>query len=146
MTRKNDKALGMNRAIARRDFLQGAAIGTAAIAAGNLRAAAASETLAQNVPGYYPPTRMGLRGSHPGSFEAAHEVRDGDFWNQAKGLKDTGENFDLVIVGGGISGLSAAYFWRKANPKARVLIIENHDDFGGHAKRNEFHLNGRMEL
>ncbi|HEX3808394.1 MAG TPA: NAD(P)-binding protein [Rhizomicrobium sp.] len=147
MAGKNDKELGMNRAIARRDFLQGAAIGTAAIASGSLPASAAqSETLTQNAPGYYPPTRLGLRGSHPGSFEAAHEVRDGDFWNHASGLEDTGETFDLVVVGGGISGLSAAYFWRKANPKARILIIENHDDFGGHAKRNEFHLGGRMEL
>ena len=145
---KNDKELGMDRAIARRDFLQGAAIGTAAITAGHIPSASAREAehLAQNQPGYYPPTRLGLRGSHPGSFEAAHEVRDGDFWNHAPGLEDTGESFDLVIAGGGISGLSAAHFYRAAKPDARILILENHDDFGGHAKRNEFHLGGRMEL
>jgi len=55
--------------------------------------------------------------------------------------------YDLVIVGGGISGLAAAYFFReKAGPSARILILENHDDFGGHAKRNEFHLGGKLQL
>ena len=51
-----------------------------------------------------------------------------------------GEEFDLVVVGGGISGLAAAYFYRQARPNARILILDNHDDFGGHAKRNEFHV------
>ena len=150
MSEKRDRELGMERPIARRDFLQGAAIGTVAAAAGGLppalAAAAAQEKLAQNDPGYYPPTRLGMRGSHPGSFEGAHEVRDGDFWNHAEGVEDTGESFDLVIAGGGISGLSAAHFYLQAKPKAKILIIENHDDFGGHAKRNEFHVDGRTLL
>ena len=102
--------------------------------------------LAQNDPAYYPPTRMGLRGSHPGSFEAAHEVRDGDFWRGAATLHDTGEDFDLIVVGGGISGLSTAYFYRQAKPSAKILILDNHDDFGGHAKRNEFQVGGRTYL
>ncbi|MGA9796262.1 MAG: NAD(P)-binding protein [Rhizomicrobium sp.] len=140
-----DKELGMDRPIARRDFLQGAAVSAATLALAS-KAQAQATPRTQDTPGYYPPTSLGMRGSHPGSFEAAHEVRDGDFWNSAKGLEDTGETFDLVVVGGGISGLSAAHFWRKAHPKARILIIENHDDFGGHAKRNEFHVGGRMEL
>ena len=55
-------------------------------------------------------------------------------------------SYDLVVVGGGISGLSAAHFYRAKNPRAKILILENHDDFGGHAKRNEFHVGGRMEL
>lgn len=143
----NDKELGLNRPIARRDFLQGAAITT--LAAGlppELAAAAETEKPAQDAPGYYPPTRLGMRGSHPGSFEAAHELRDGDFWNGATTLHDTGEDFDLVVVGGGISGLAAAYFYGQARPKAKILILENHDDFGGHAKRNEFHIQGHMLL
>src|SRR5262249_55553997 len=131
----------------RRDFLQGAAMGTAAAFAGLPPASAApTEAEPQNAPGYYPPTRTGLRGSHPGAFEAAHEVRDGDFWNKAQGLEDGAESYDLVVVGGGISGLSAAYFYRAGKPKARILVLENHDDFGGHAKRNEIHVNGRMLL
>ncbi|HEY6578705.1 MAG TPA: FAD-dependent oxidoreductase, partial [Rhizomicrobium sp.] len=145
MSKKTDRALGMGRKIARRDFLQGVAIG---VAVGGLapELARAAETEAQNAPDYYPPTRLGMRGSHPGSFEAAHELRDGDFWNHASSLIDTEESYDLVVVGGGISGLSAAYFYRAAKPHAKILVIENHDDFGGHAKRNEFHVNGRVEL
>ncbi len=53
------------------------------------------------------------------------------------------ETYDLVVVGGGISGLAAAWFYRRARPSARILILDNHDDFGGHAKRNEFTLDGR---
>ena len=144
---KGDKDLGLSRNIARRDFLQGAAITTLASGlAPELAAAAEAEKLAQAAPGYYPPTRLGLRGSHPGSFEAAHELRDGDFWNGATALHDSGEEFDLVIVGGGISGLSAAYFYRQARPNAKILILDNHDDFGGHAKRNEFHVGGHTLL
>ena len=75
-----DKELGLDRPIARRDFLQGAAIATLTSGlAPELAAAADAEKLAQNQQGYYPPTRLGMRGSHPGSFEAAHELRDGDF-------------------------------------------------------------------
>src|SRR5262249_38410838 len=77
-----------------------------------------------------------MRGSHPGSFESAHALRDGHA--EATAI-DTGEKYDLVVVGGGISGLAAAYFYRKsAGPSAKILILDNHDDFGGHAKPNEF--------
>jgi spermidine dehydrogenase len=147
--KKNDSGLGMDRPIARRDFLQGAAIGVAMTGLAPelaAAAAAAAEAEAQNVAGYYPPTRLGMRGSHPGAFEAAHELRDGDFWNKATSLEDTGEHYDLIVVGGGISGLSAAHFYLAKRPSAKILIIENHDDFGGHAKRNEFHVGGRTHL
>ncbi|HYM23681.1 MAG TPA: NAD(P)-binding protein, partial [Vicinamibacterales bacterium] len=60
---------------------------------------------------------------------------------------DIGESYDLVVVGGGISGLAAAYFFREAvGRQARILVLDNHDDFGGHAKRNEFRHEGRMML
>jgi spermidine dehydrogenase len=88
----------------------------------------------------------GLRGSHAGSFEDAHKERDGDFWPGRSAPEETGERYDLIVVGGGISGLSAARFFRQAQPKAKILILDNHDDFGGHAKRNEFHLDGRLHL
>jgi spermidine dehydrogenase len=83
----------------------------------------------------YPPIRTGLRGSHAGSFEVAHQLRNGRRWED---VEDTDESYDLVVVGAGISGLSAAWFYREANPDARILVLDNHDDFGGHAKRNEF--------
>ena len=138
----------MHRKITRRDFLNGAAltIGVASLPSSSFAAFDASADT-QKSPDYYPPALTGIRGSHPGSFEVAHSLRDGTFWEGAGTPIDTGEVYDLVVVGGGISGLSAAHFLRKvAGPKARILILENHDDFGGHAKRNEFHASQPMRL
>jgi spermidine dehydrogenase len=114
--------------------------------AGSAKAAdaAAGATASQDGPGYYPPLLTGMRGSHPGSFEAAHALRDGA---AAPHGEDAGESYDLVVVGAGISGLAAAHFFRaRTSPRSRVLVLDNHDDFGGHAKRNEFNLGGRTEL
>jgi spermidine dehydrogenase len=147
--RSRDRILGMDQPITRRDFLNGVAIGATAAAAGPLFAAssadaAAADTAAQNAPDYYPPLLTGMRGSHPGSFEDAHALRDGRTWPAAT---DTGEEYDLIVVGGGISGLAAAHFYRtQKQGKNRVLILDNHDDFGGHAKRNEFNLDGHLNL
>jgi spermidine dehydrogenase len=142
----------MSRAtITRRDFLNGVAFGTGGTIAGGLLpdfmvTALAGGPALQDAAEYYPPTRTGLRGNHPGSFEGAHRLRDGDFWSQADKIADTNEAYDLVVVGGGISGLAAAYFYRARHADARILILDNHDDFGGHAKRNEFELGGRLAL
>ena len=88
-----------------------------------------------------------MRGSQPGSFDVAHALRDGTFWDTAGEPTDTGEVYDLIVVGGGISGLAAAYFYRKrAGTKVRILIVDNHDDFGGHARRNEFQVGKRLLL
>jgi spermidine dehydrogenase len=101
-----------------------------------------SKGITQSDPGYYPPALTGMRGSHPGSFETAHALRDGKRWKTA-GASDTGEHYDLVVVGGGISGLAAAYFYRQAHGAGvKILVLDNHDDFGGHAKRNEFRSGG----
>ena len=142
-----DRYLGMDRPITRRDFLNGMAIaiGASLLPRNALNEATGAE--AQGRPGYDPPTLTGMRGSQPGSFEIAHSLRDGTFWQSASKAKDTGESYDLVVVGGGISGLAAAHFFRQqAGQSARILILENHDDFGGHARRNEFHLGGRLQL
>jgi len=142
-----DHDLGMDRPIERRDFLGGTLIGAAALAAGlGPACGSASDVAPQDRPGYYPPWLNGLRGSHPGSFEAAHRLRDGDFWAAAGKTPAPREAYDLVVVGGGISGLSAAYFFRQQKPDARILILENHDDFGGHAKRNEYMFGKRLSL
>jgi spermidine dehydrogenase len=123
--------------ITRRDFLNGTAL---AVAAGLTPAA---QLAAQ--PGRYPPALTGLRGQHIGSFETAHALaREGRRFDFEGAPID--ERYDLVVVGGGISGLAAAWFYRRAQPGARILILDNHDDFGGHAKRNEFQLSGRLEL
>src|ERR1700722_20269472 len=144
--RKNRKSTGA--AITRRDFLDGVALTAGAMASGLLPTAIATaeEAAAQDAAGYYPPSLTGLRGNHPGSFEAAHALRDNDFWTQAGAPIGTGEIYDLVIVGGGSSGLAAAHFYRAKRPRARILILDNHDDVGGHAKRNEFMLGGRLAL
>jgi spermidine dehydrogenase len=136
----------MKRNITRRDFLNGVAvIAGACLTPWHL--VAAGEVDPEQSADYYPPALTGLRGSHPGSFDVAHALRDGAFWDTAGAPQDTGETYDLVVVGGGISGLSAAHFYRKvAGANARILILDNHDDFGGHAKRNEFQVGGRTLL
>ena len=148
MHNRRDKQLGMSRKITRRDFLNGAALALgAAITPSPLFAAFDEPTNPEKSSAYYPPALTGLRGSHPGSFDAAHSLRDGTFWDHAGKPADTGETYDLIVVGGGISGLSAAHYFRKvAGTKARVLILDNHDDFGGHAKRNEFRVDNQFRL
>jgi spermidine dehydrogenase len=136
----------MHRKITRRDFINGVAV-TAGAAMMPWHLLVEDVKDPTKSPAYYPPALTGMRGSHPGSFDAAHALRDGTFWDSAGKPEDTGETYDLIIVGGGISGLSAAHFYRKViGTKARILILDNHDDFGGHAKRNEFRVNNAFRL
>jgi spermidine dehydrogenase len=148
-----DRDLGMSRKITRRDFLDGVAL----VVGGSVLASTApwlhglgfadSAFAPEKDPNYYPPALMGMRGNHEGSYTSAHSLRDGEFWDSAGKPESTGEKYDLVVVGGGISGLAAAYFYRqRAGATARILILDNHDDFGGHAKRNEFRAGNRLLL
>lgn len=133
----------MRDRVTRRDFLNGTQV---AIGASLLSPWA--KVFGSNAPpfelgaDYYPPAKSGLRGSHVGSWETMHARVSGKTWLQSP----PGEEFDLVVVGGGISGLSAAHFYRSENPDARVLVLDNHDDFGGHAKRNEFQVDGDTRI
>ena len=141
--------------IKRRDFINGAVIG----AGGLLLTGCGKEVVTEipvtaDAPGffsppdpsaYYPPTLTGMRGSHEGSFEVAHELA----WrgNKPARYETLNEHYDLIVVGAGMSGLAAArYYQQKMGTDARILILDNHDDFGGHAKRNEFHQDGKMML
>ncbi len=155
--RRDDRRLGMDRPITRRDFINGVGVAITGSMLGS--AWGCSEEVAESGVGagapfqprmqstYYPPSLTGMRGSHLGSFEVAHRLRDGERWENLGPEADTDELYDLVVVGGGLSGLSAAYFFRqKASSNARILILDNHDDFGGHAKRNEFYSGDRMLL
>jgi len=160
---KRDRDLGMGREISRRDFLNGTAVGIGGLLASQTALAAlapaefamrtgtpqadAPPFAPEQAADYYPPALTGMRGNHDDTFTYAHRLRDGEPWDADGGPQFTGETYDLVVVGGGISGLAAAYFFRKtAGEKARVLVLDNHDDFGGHAKRNEFHSGGRLLL
>lgn len=144
--KSSDRNLGMDRSISRRDLLLG--MGASAASTFIPSQVFANEMLRlEGVNGgYYPPKLTGLRGSHAGSFEVAHELaREGRRNWGAVSEPDT-DLYDLVVVGAGVSGLSAAYFYRQENPEARILILDNHDDFGGHAKRNEMQAAGRTLL
>ena len=138
----------MDRPITRRAFLNGVGIATTGslLGTGWLTGCSSRESAPGMDVDYYPPALTGLRGSHDGSFEAAHDLRDGRL-RSLGATTDTGEAYDLVVVGGGLSGLAAAYFFRKAEgPDSKILILDNHEDFGGHAKRNEFSSGGRTLL
>lgn len=139
--------------LTRRGFVRAASVAGTALATGAVAATpGAASPASGGLPvhagepgGYYPPLRTGLRGSHAGAFEVAHALRDGEQVGQAL-AGPAHETYDLVVVGGGISGLSAALFYRDRNPQAKILILENHDDIGGHAKRNEFRVRGHTLL
>lgn len=94
---------------------------------------------------YYPPSLLGLRGSNNASYQFAHMLRDGDKFDFS--IIKPKEEYDLVIVGAGISGLAAAFFYQeKFGKDKKILILDNHDDFGGHARRNEFNLKDQTIL
>jgi len=130
--------------ITRRDFINGTLM---AAGASMLPFGCTSDIVLNKIdPLYYPPSLTGLRGSHPGSNTHSHARA----WNKKSDWGPTTElkeNYDLVVVGGGLSGLAAAYFFQQKHGKdKKVLILDNHDDFGGHAKRNEHTIDGKMVL
>jgi spermidine dehydrogenase len=148
---RSDGELGMGRDITRRDFIHGVALASLALSvpgcldpeADGMDVGIVGDPGARHR--HYPPTLTGIRGSHPGSFEVAHELA----WEgrRPENPTDLDQAYDLVVVGGGISGLAAAHYYRKRfGDGARILVLDNHDDFGGHAKRNEFHQGGEMRL
>ena len=129
MRKPSDKKLGMQRAITRRDFVQGAAVaGGAALQTGvlglpNIATASTSidATVQSTMASDYPPTKTGMRGSHPGAYEIAHALaRDGATFPEPTA---TDEHYDLVVVGAGISGLAAAHYYQKRfGPKSKILL------------------------
>src|SRR3982074_3382601 len=121
--KRRNQELGMHCPITRRDFLNGVAIGAGGLIAADpmLAALLHEERNPETAADYYPPALTGMRGNHDGTFTYAHQLRDGKRWDSAGGAANTGETYDLVVVGGGISGLAAAYFYRKrAGTRARI--------------------------
>ena len=147
---ERDRKIGMGSSITRRDFLNGfgIAVGGSVLLPDTKwfeRFGLPQSPLSPDKSSaYYPPALTGMRGTTDAVMEVGHALRDGNTWNAPS---PDAESYDLIVVGGGISGLSAAYFFRQvAGPKAKILILENHDDFGGHARRNEFQTSQRMIL
>ena len=126
----------MGERITRRDFLDGVAC--AIVASG----VAPSVAHGQQASASYPPERTGYGGSRPEDFSIAHGMRDGLRYDL--GSRPVAERYDVVVIGAGIGGLATAHYLRKARPRIRILILDNHDDFGGHARRNEFSVDGRF--
>lgn len=151
---RRDRQLGMDREISRRDFLGGSVATAATLGIGvgcapsrpALPAGPVGRTGTPPPAAKHPPSRLGLRGSHEGAFEVAHQLGREKRTDWGPATEPDPETYDLIVVGAGVSGLAAALFFRDQNPGARVLLLENHDDFGGHAKRNEFEWNGRTIL
>lgn len=132
--------LGMNKPISRRDFLNGALLATAGLL---LHGNAPTISPADAFDGY------GGIGDHCHSngntwevMTTGHAMRDGAFEHRLANAADTGEIYDLVAVGGGISGLAAGVFFQKYKG-GRCLVIDNHPIFGGEGKRNEFLVDGQ---
>lgn len=162
MSDTHDDPLGMHRRIARRDFINGV-LGTttalgiggvvplSALASGGPAGSVRAPVAVQPPPaadGDYPPAKTGMRGSgYTRAYETGHSLRDGTLVLDDSAVIDTGETHDLLVVGGGLSGLAAAYYYRKMQgADSRMLVMDNHDDFGGHAKRNEFEYGGRTMI
>src|SRR5262249_39131730 len=134
----------MDRPISRRDFLDGVAvtIGGAVLGAH----APMVDAQEMKLPSY-PPALTGLRGDQDQVFQYAHKLRDGKAWDSLGTPEKSSETYDLVVVGAGISGLAAAHFYQKRFGKnSRILLLDSHDDFGGHARRDEFEVDGRLLL
>ena len=130
-----DRQLGMDRPITRRDFMNGVALTVGGAALGSLAPHAAFGA----TPSGDPAKLTGMRGHSETAMSVMHSVRDGTFWDSAPAPTATGETYDLVVVGGGISGLSAALLYRQQKPDAKILILENNEEFGGHATPQRVH-------
>ena len=134
----------MTRKLSRRDFIGGIAVGAAGLHLSPLEAVAQGLLPAAAIgPDYYPPALTGIRGSHDGAFEVAHALaREGKSFPIPKQRSE--QVYNLVVVGAGISGLSAAKFFRDRHQgSSSILVLDNHDDFGGHARRNELDVDGK---
>jgi spermidine dehydrogenase len=151
MVRKNDRELGIDRAITRRDFIYGSSLlmgsALAGCDSGDSRAPVAVQDYGFDVGSdWYGPGGTGdyaaSHGNTPGLVRTAHDIRAGRFNDAALRVADSSEEFDLVIIGGGFAGLSAAHHFHRLNPSGRALILDNHPIFGGEAKRNDFEVNG----
>jgi len=158
--------LGLDARITRRDFVNGALVGAGAVvlAATSGTVAAAAGSARRKNPGE---PAIGAPAAGEDTFtgyggvgdyarangntwpvvQAAHRLRDGRYDSAALANAKAAGDFDLVVVGGGIAGLSAAhYFINATGAGRRVLLLENHAMLGGEARQNEFVVEGERLL
>jgi len=137
-----DEALGMDRPIHRRDFLNSTLLASGGALLTGLSPAqmlGAEDWTGYGGVGDYAHSN----GNTAEVMNAAHRIRDHAYDTLSKDVTDTGESFDCVVVGGGISGLAAALFFRRmAGTGKSCIVLDNHPIFGGEAKRNEFDVDG----
>jgi len=138
--------LGMNEPISRRDFLNGTlAVGAGLFLHGKLPATISPADAWNGYGGVGDYSHS--NGNTYEVMNVAHAMRDGAFERRFASAVDTGEMYDLVVVGGGLSGLAAAVFFGKSKgPRGRCLVLDNHAMFGGEAKRNEFLVDGQTVI
>jgi spermidine dehydrogenase len=131
--------LGLDAPISRRDFLNGSLA-----AAGSALALPAGSATADTFTGYGGVGDYSLaNGNTWPVVQAAHRLRDGGYSEAVLAAARDAGLFDLVVMGGGIAGLSAAHRFRHLRgATARILILENHAMPGGEAKQNEFDVEG----
>ncbi len=146
MTGKHDRELGLDRPITRRDFIQGSALAMGgAIVGGSLPEQQPDYGFKLDVD-WYGPGGIGdyapSHGNTPELVGVAHEIRAGTFERPTLDAIDTGEVYDLAVIGAGFSGLSAAHHFRRLYPRGKTILLDNHPIFGGEAKRNEFEVEG----
>ncbi|MGI9228612.1 MAG: NAD(P)-binding protein, partial [Gammaproteobacteria bacterium] len=152
---REDNLLGFDKEITRRDFIGGTLLGTGAGLLYGKAPALMQTANAQTMP--LPLTGLGPDWTGPGGIgdykdangnthdvmNAGHEIRNKTFEGMFKSAIDSGETYDVVIVGGGFSGLSAAFRYHEERPRGKSLILDNHAMFGGEAKQNEFMVDGQ---
>ena len=152
--KNEDLLLGLNKKIDRRDFLNSSLLGAGSV----LYSMSAPSTLFAQNDNISLPDQVGdnwygyggvgdsrySHGNTPEILRGAHAVRDGLLSKSNIKNIPSSEEYDLVIVGGGLAGLGAAQRFTELYPGKKCLILENHPIFGGEAKRNEFNVNGHI--
>lgn len=147
MTRREETGGLLGARITRRDFCNATLIGagTALLPGCGATDSGAGTALAGPGAEWDGPSGLGeYRGSNGNTWrtmEAGHRIRDAVFSDTAA-MADTGERYDLIIVGGGFTGLGALHAFGKEQPQGTCLLLDNQETFGGYAKANEFEVDG----